>query len=130
MRISDWSSDLCSSDLRADRPWRGGRPHRLCGRLCERAGTCRRSGGGAMTTVPARGKLMWFALAVTMLTGFVDATGFLAFGRLFLASHDAGRIVAGVALVGDLHFGLFPGRLMLGFLAGVFVQSHPPERIP
>src|SRR3546814_18748698 len=59
-----------------------------------------------MTTVPARGKLMWFALAVTMLTGFVDATGFLAFGRLFLASPDAGSIVAGVALVADLRFGL------------------------
>src|SRR3546814_9965682 len=83
-----------------------------------------------MTTVPARGKLMWFALAVTMLTGFVDATGFLAFGRLFLASPDAGSIVAGVALVDDLRFGLFAGSLILAFLAGVIVTSLAAARFP
>src|SRR3546814_7281596 len=76
-----------------------------------------------MTTVPARGKLMWFALAVTMLTGFVDATGFLAFGRLFLASPDAGSIVAGVALVDDLRFGLFAGSLILAFRS----EEHTSE---
>lgn len=73
---------------------------------------------------------MWFALAVTMLTGFVDATGFLAFGRLFLASPDAGSIVAGVALVDDLRFGLFAGSLILAFLAGVIVTSLAAARFP
>jgi uncharacterized membrane protein YoaK (UPF0700 family) len=83
-----------------------------------------------MTTVPARGKLLWFALAVTMLTGFVDATGFLAFGRLFPASPDAGSVVARVGLIENLRTGLFAGGLVLAFLVGVIVTSLAAARFP
>lgn len=76
-----------------------------------------------MMVARARGKLLWFALAAAMLTGFVDATGFLAFGRLFVASPDAGSIVAGVRLIDNLHAGLFAGGLILAFVVGVIVVS-------
>lgn len=83
-----------------------------------------------MTASCARGKLLWFALATAMLTGFVDATGFLAFGRLFVASPDAGSIVAGVRLIDNLHAGLFAGGLILAFLAGVIVASLAAVQFP
>ena len=47
---------------------------------------------------PSQRGLLWLAFAATALAGFVDALGFLAFGRLFLASPDANSIFAAVAL--------------------------------
>lgn len=78
----------------------------------------------------AGGKLLLFALAVTALTGLVDAAGFLAFGRLFLASPDAGSIVASVALIDDFCFGLIAGGLILTFLVGVVASSLAAARFP
>lgn len=83
-----------------------------------------------MTAARARGKLLWFASAAAMLTGFVDATGFLAFGRLFVASPDAGSIVAGVRLIDNLHAGLFAGGLILAFLVGVIITSLAAAQFP
>ena len=83
-----------------------------------------------MTAARTRGKLLWFALAAAILTGFVDATGFLAFGRLFVASPDAGGIVAGVRLIDNLHAGLFAGGLILAFLVGVIITSLAAAQFP
>lgn len=83
-----------------------------------------------MMVARARGKLLWFALAAAMLTGFVDATGFLAFGRLFVASPDAGSIVAGVRLIDNLHAGLFASGLILAFVVGVIVVSLAVAQFP
>jgi len=83
-----------------------------------------------MTEARARGKLLWFASAAAMLTGFVDATGFLSFGRLFVASPDAGSIVAGVRLIDNLHAGLVAGGLILAFLVGVIITSLAAAQFP
>src|SRR3546814_19255332 len=40
MRISDWSSDVCSSDLGRRQPWRRQRPRRLRQELNSRKDTC------------------------------------------------------------------------------------------
>src|SRR3546814_6948085 len=54
MRISDWSSDVCSSDLRRGRPRAGRRDDPRALRACARRGTRERPGSGTGGRMTAR----------------------------------------------------------------------------
>ncbi len=61
--------------------------------------------------------------------GLVDATGFLSFGRLFLASPDANAIVAAVASSDNDRLALHAGGAILAFLAGVVLTGLATHRL-
>jgi uncharacterized membrane protein YoaK (UPF0700 family) len=73
--------------------------------------------------------LLSLAISVTAVAGFVDATGFLSFGRLFLASPDANAIVAAVGVSGNGRLALYAGAAVLAFLAGVVLTSLATARL-
>ena len=87
---SDWSSDVCSSDLRAGRGWAG---RGVC--LCQRAECGERllrPAGAAMTR--SRSLSAWCVdhpIATVLLTFALVLLGLIAFPRLPVAAAHRGR---------------------------------------
>ncbi len=75
--------------------------------------------GRSLLTDPRFGPLPVLLLILTAVTGVVDATSILAFGRVFIANMTGNVVFAGFALVGAPGFSLSASLFALaGFLTG------------
>jgi uncharacterized membrane protein YoaK (UPF0700 family) len=75
--------------------------------------------GRALLNDPAHGPLPLLLLALTMVTGLVDAVSILRLGRVFVANMTGNVVFTGFALTGAPGFSLSASLFALaGFLAG------------
>ncbi|NIJ15364.1 DUF1275 family protein [Sphingobium vermicomposti] len=75
-----------------------------------------------MEIARAERSLVPLARGLAALAGFFDAAGFLAFGRIYLASPVANTTILGVELAGVQSFQL-AGTALLSFLVGVVLTT-------
>jgi uncharacterized membrane protein YoaK (UPF0700 family) len=80
--------------------------------------------------LPAWGPLPELLLALTLLTGVVDAISILALGRVFVANMTGNVVFAGFAIIGAPGFSLSSSVFALaGFLAGAFLGGVLATRL-
>ena len=83
---------------------------------------------------PAYGPLPGLLIALTVLTGVVDAVSILALGRVFVANMTGNVVFAAFAVVGAPGFSLsaslfaLAGFLIGAYLGGVLVARHSGDR--
>jgi uncharacterized membrane protein YoaK (UPF0700 family) len=88
----------------------------------------------SLTADPAYGPLPGLLIALTVLTGVVDAVSILALGRVFVANMTGNVVFAAFAVVGAPGFSLSASLFALaGFLAGAYlggalVARHSRDR--
>ncbi|MBV1691993.1 DUF1275 domain-containing protein [Novosphingobium sp. G106] len=75
-----------------------------------------------METARAERALVPLARSLAALAGFIDAAGFLAFGRVYLSSPDANATILGVELAGGRSLQLAATALR-SFLVGVILTT-------
>jgi uncharacterized membrane protein YoaK (UPF0700 family) len=81
-------------------------------------------------TGPGFGPLPEMLLALTLITGLVDAVSILALGRVFVANMTGNVVFAGFAIVGAPGFSLAASLFALaGFLAGAEVGGTLTTRV-
>src|SRR6201986_5321889 len=74
---------------------------------------------------PGWGPLSEMLLALTLVTGLVDAVSILALGRVFVANMTGNVVFAGFAIVGAPGFSLGASLFALaGFLIGAFLGGE------
>src|SRR5882757_4566551 len=95
------------------------RPGSAAGRAAGRAMAAGRP-GRLWRTGPGWGPLPELLLALTLVTGLVDAVSILALGRVFVANMTGNVVFAGFALVGAPGFSL---SASLSALAGFLVAA-------
>src|SRR4051794_17479452 len=101
------------------------------------SGMARASGGGdrdatfvRLVADPAHGPLPALMLALTVLTGVVDAVSILSLGRVFVANMTGNVVLAGFALAGARGFSLSASLSALaGFLVGAALGGAAVERL-
>ena len=82
-----------------------------------------------LTSDPRHGPLPVLLLALTVLTGVVDAVSILRLGRVFVANMTGNVMFTGFALVGSPGFSLATSLLALaGFLVGAAVAGSSIRR--
>jgi len=81
-----------------------------------------RRGPGTLEIARAERSLLPLARNLAALAGFIDAAGFLAFGRVYLASPEAGGTILGVGIAGGQALEL-AGTALLSFLVGVVLTT-------
>src|SRR3546814_5184987 len=137
MRISDWSSDVCSSDLNPaqagffdGRNNPAGRPGEARSGGLERLDACGQAAlvAGGLVLVDQAAGAETVEPRVGRLEGFLGADGLLGFERLevFLAGGAQPRTLAVVALVAP--DGL-PGRLLRGLDVGHNRSAEPTSEL-
>lgn len=88
---------------------------------------------GAMWVAPAGpgwGPLPEMLLALTLVTGLVDAVSILALGRVFVANMTGNVVFAGFAIVGAPGFSLGASLFALaGFLVGAYAGGFGASRV-
>src|SRR4051794_10876305 len=101
------------------------------------SGMARASGGGdrdatfvRLVADPAHGPLPALMLALTVLTGVVDAVSILSLGRVFVANMTGNVVFVGFALAGASGFSLSASLSALaGFLVGAALGGRAVERL-
>src|SRR6476659_2261234 len=79
---------------------------------------------------PVHGPLPALMLALTVLTGVVDAVSILSLGRVFVANMTGNVVFVGFALAGASGFSLSASLSALaGFLAGAALGGAVTERL-
>ncbi len=63
--------------------------------------------------------MVQLAAMLTILAGFINAVGFLAFGDVFLSSPEANTTVLGASLPGNLAIAKFAAGMVVSFVGGV-----------
>jgi len=98
--------------------------------------SARSNGGGRPATFarlvadPAHGPLPALMLALTVLTGVVDAVSILSLGRVFVANMTGNVVFVGFALAGAPGFSLSASLSALaGFLVGAALGGRTVERL-
>src|SRR3954454_5798079 len=98
--------------------------------------SARSNGGGRPATFaslvadPAHGPLPALMLALTVLTGVVDAVSILSLGRVFVANMTGNVVFVGFALAGASGFSLSASLSALaGFLLGAAAGGRVAERL-
>jgi uncharacterized membrane protein YoaK (UPF0700 family) len=82
------------------------------------------------TSGPGWGPLPELLLALTLVTGLVDAVSILALGRVFVANMTGNVVFAGFAIVGAPGFSLSASLFALaGFLAGAATGGRLTSRV-
>src|SRR5436309_304023 len=80
---------------------------------------------------PEHGPLPAILLALTLLTGLVDAVSILALGRVFVANMTGNVVFVGFALAGVAGFSLAASLSALGgFILGALVGGRLIVRLP
>src|SRR4051812_14249756 len=101
------------------------------------SGMAKASGGGdrdatflRLVADPAHGPLPALMLALTVLTGVVDAVSILSLGRVFVANMTGNVVFVGFALAGARGFSLSASLSALaGFLIGAALGGRAVERL-
>ncbi|HTJ96641.1 MAG TPA: DUF1275 family protein [Rhodocyclaceae bacterium] len=73
-------------------------------------------------------KLRLLAIALSALSGYVDALGFINLGGFFISFMSGNSTRLGVGLVGDTEHALISGGLILAFVFGVILGSLVAHR--
>lgn len=83
-------------------------------------------------TVPASDRLgVWLMMALTLVTGIVDAVGYLALDRVFTGNMTGNIVILGMAVAGADDLPILGPAIALGtftvgaFLAGLFLRRRP-----
>lgn len=71
----------------------------------------------------------WLAMALALLAGFVDATGFMATGGYFVSFMSGNTTRLSVDLATATADAMLPGLLILGFVAGVTIGALSIRRV-
>jgi uncharacterized membrane protein YoaK (UPF0700 family) len=79
---------------------------------------------------PRHGSLPFLLLALTLVTGVIDAVSLLALGRVFVANMTGNVVVTGFAIAGVPEFSLVTSLVVLAtFLIGAAVGGYLAQRI-